>query len=348
MNAADQVRATGTVTPPFRFRAPLAALNAALYLSRPRLVIAFRRHTGAWPNPALPQTAHDKYLWRKLFDRASWQTEVSDKLRAKDIAKSRLPGLRVPKTYWIGTDLADCPDEVLQTPVALKANHGCGFNRFLTGGPVDRRELARLANQWMAVDYSRRQGQWAYRNIQRRLFAEELLIDGDRLADSEFKVYVAGGRAVYTYVCYDRFAPDRGQSSDLFDPDGALLPGAIDVGTPRRFLPAPPQYPDIIAAALAVAGDVDLVRCDFYLHRQEVWFGEATVYSAGGYSWVEDRATMENLASSWDLTRSDFLRSPPRGWRGGYAKILRKLLSRPPSAQDARPVGVAQGTSGGS
>lgn len=309
-----------------RQRALLLAANAAAYLAHPRLVWSFRRRLGAWPNASAPATVHEKYLWRKLFDRAPWQTELSDKLLAKDFVRSRCPDIRIPETLWTGVDLADCPDRILNASVALKATHGCGFNRLIVDGKADRGVLLAETRRWLRTDYSRRQGQWAYREIVPRLFAEELLLSDGRLADREYKVYVGAGRAVYTYVSFDRFAEDRPPSSDLLDPGGELIPGAIDVGTPRRMAAAPPQYRQIVAAAEAIARDVDFLRCDFYLHRDEVWFSEATIYSAGGYAWVEDSATMDRLNRAWDLRRSSFLRSPQRGWRLSYAAALRSVL----------------------
>ena len=55
-----------------------------------------------------PTRFTEKVNWRIINDRRPIIAEMSDKLRAKEIARERVPGdeLRIPQTYWSGTDLA--------------------------------------------------------------------------------------------------------------------------------------------------------------------------------------------------------------------------------------------------
>jgi TupA-like ATPgrasp len=314
-------------SPALRDRILLAVVEAVVYLRHARLVWAFARRLGYLPHIARPRTVHEKYLWRKIFDHDPLQTIASDKLAAKAYVRERLPGIGIPETFWVGTRMTDCPDEILAGDVAVKASHGWNLNHFVRGGLVDRAALGREAARWLAVDHSRDHGQWAYRNVERRLFAEELLIDNGKLAEREYKVYVTAGRAVYTYVSYDRLDPDRAQTSDLYEPDGTLIPGDIDIDSPRRYLPAPAQYAEIVAAAETAGRDFDLVRCDFYLHRGRVWFSELTIYSAAGYAYVRNQRTMNKLNAAWDLRRSWLLTTAHRGWRAAYSRALARSLA---------------------
>jgi len=159
----------------------------------------------------------------------------------------------------------------------LKANHGSGMVLAVRGGPVDREAIGRQLDAWLATDYYRLFREWAYRNIPRRLFAEELLVE-DGAVPQDYKFFVFNGRALFLQVDLDRFTDHH---RNLYDRDQRLL----DVELSYRRTPAftlPEGIARMWALAEQIAAGFDFVRVDLYLVNGAIKFGELTNYPGAG------------------------------------------------------------------
>ena len=68
---------------------------------------------GYLPNPAAPESYHERVLWRKIFDRNPLFVTLTDKLAAKAHMSSACPELALPRTLWSGRDAIDIPLNLL-------------------------------------------------------------------------------------------------------------------------------------------------------------------------------------------------------------------------------------------
>src|SRR5215471_3670063 len=69
-----------------------------------------------------PVPFNEKDNWRSLNDRRPILEWTCDKLAMKEYA-AKVPGLRVPRTLWAGTDLRELGDTDLPEYWVLKPNH---------------------------------------------------------------------------------------------------------------------------------------------------------------------------------------------------------------------------------
>ncbi|MBN9220546.1 MAG: hypothetical protein J0I79_21575 [Mesorhizobium sp.] len=304
-------------------RAILAVARVLLTLRHPLLIRRFMRKTGYLPNPAAPVRYHERMLWRKIVDHDPLFVTLSDKLAAKDYIRGVCPDVKVPRTLWSGADPDDIPPELLAGNVVVKTNHGCEMNIFVSGGKPDRAEIVRTTKGWLKRRYGISQHEWAYWAIVPRVFVEELLpLAGGEIA-TEIKVQVCSG-----VVCHVRAEDKKALRSRLFDPEGNPLPGR-DVDYPRedQALEITPRLLDCIrqAAALAprIAGDLDYARIDFLVTDKELYAGEITLYTGGGYSMWSNPAIMADIERHWRLDQAKFLQREHRGIARLYADALR-------------------------
>lgn len=281
------------------------------------------RKTGYLPNPAAPVRYHERMLWRKIVDHDPLFVTLSDKLAAKDHIGSVCPEVRSPKTLWSGTDPDDIPLELLTKDVVVKTNHGCEMNIPVSGGQPDRAAIVRETKRWLKQRYGVSQHEWAYWSIAPKVFVEELLpLAGGEIA-TEIKVQVCSG-----VVCHVRAEDKVALRSRLFDPEGNPLPGR-DVDYPRedQALEITPHLVDYIRQAVAlaprIAGDLDYARIDFLVTREELYAGEITLYTGGGYSVWSNPAIMADIERNWRLDQAGFLRRQHRGVVRLYADALR-------------------------
>ena len=299
-------------------------INGWIYLLHPNLVVRFVLKLRRLPNVAVPRTAADRFLWRKIFDRNPLFPELCDKLRAKQYVARKCPELNIPKVLWSGTDFHDIPDDVLKEPVVLKSNHASGQIAFVDHDGPDRAHLKQQTDRWLSRAYGQEKGEWGYRNIDRKIFVEELLLgpDGDHLLD--VNVYVVNGRVQHVQCMRDSYGADP--NTTRYDRDGNPLEPHDSPKFTYRVVDVPDQYPRLIELAERLGADFDHIRCDFYLVGDAIYFGELTLYALSGYpeddSWLEKR-----WQRNWDLRQSWFLSTPQVGWRRTYAHWLTNRLN---------------------
>lgn len=310
----------------------LAAVDCFLYLRHPRQVLRFRRKVGYWPRIAWPRRYHEKMLWRRLIDRNPLFRVFCDKLAAKAFVAEHCPDIAVPETLWVGDDPAMIPDAILAAGAAIKTSHGCDQNVFIRSAPVDREALSRRIRPWLARPHGRRDHEWAYLELPRRLLAEELLQGKTPLID--ISVRCAGGRAILASAIIGNKTPEK--RIGYFTPDGERehVDADDDDAAERAALPADFVMPDCLGEAVRAAETlsrvVDYLRCDFMVVDGRLHAGELTVYPAAGIDRSHhDRpgSVDARLATAWDLRRSWFLTTPQRGWRAIYAQALRERLA---------------------
>ena len=76
----------------------------------------------------------------------------------------------------------------------VKANHGSGFNIFVTEKKgVERAKVDETFAIWLKTDFAAHQGEWAYRNIKRRILVEEMLVQDGEIPN-DYKFFVFNGR----------------------------------------------------------------------------------------------------------------------------------------------------------
>lgn len=279
-----------------------------------------------------PLCVNDKFTWRKIFDHDPRFTLVSDKLAVKPWVARLETGLQIAPVLWEGADAREIPDEVLNGPAMLKANHGCATNIALRGPPENREALVDRANGFLKVDYGRDTGEWGYYNIPRRLFVEEWCGAPDAELE-ELKFYAFGGqlhRVVHIGGRFTRLAATVYDRTD--DGHWAVNPRAAAVSSVALDRPLPPSLEAAEHAARLLGQPFDHMRVDILTDGHTCWFGELTVYNLSGYMSLSGHLPDARMALDWDLRQSWFLTTRQRGWRGAYANALHRRISR----RDAR------------
>jgi len=299
-------------------------INLWIYLLNLNLVIRYVLKLGHLPNAAVPQTAAEKFLWRKIFDRNPLYPELSDKLRVKDYVVRKCPELMIPKVLWSGKDFNDIPDDVLQKPAVLKSNHASGQIVFLRRSGLDRASLKMETDRWLSRPYGQKNGEWGYLSIDRKVFVEELIVGPDGEALEDVNVYVVNGKVQHVQIMRDSYGADP--NTTRYDRDGNLLEPHYSPKFAYRVREVPAEYPEIVELAERLGTGFDHIRCDFYLVGETIYFCELTLYAIAGYP--EDNGWLaEQWRRNWDLRQSWFLTTRQTGWHATYANWLANRLS---------------------
>jgi hypothetical protein len=269
---------------------------AARFVSdRKYLARLYEREFGHSPNLDSPTGFNEKILVKILSDRRPYLTLFADKLRVREFVSRTAPELALPDLYW----WSDRADALFLDPLpdrfVLKPNHGSGWLRVVEDARrVRRAELVRLARKWLASDFTIVGREWAYREIPRAIFAEELLRTKDGSLPCDYKLFAFGGRVRLIQVDRDRFS---GHTQVLYDENWNPIAGTVRARQGPPLAP-PASLPTMLAAAQALSRGIDFLRVDLYDIDGKACFGELTHYPNKGLNRFQP-ASLDQLLGSY-------------------------------------------------
>lgn len=250
-----------------------------------------------------PQTFNEKLQWLKLYNRRPEYTMMADKFLVRDyIAKTLGEKYLIPLLgVW------DDPDEIdfdaLPDRFVLKCNHNSGLGMCICKdkSKLDFEKVRKDLRRGLKQDYYLTGREWPYRDVPRKILAEEYLeVSGDDLPDYKFHCF--NGKVRLILVCCDRFSRG-GMTEDFFDENWNHL----DVHRPNmkfssRELKAPENLGKMIELAEKLSKDIPFVRVDFYDVDGKIRFGELTFFPASGLG--------QFIPEEWDRILGSYLRLP--------------------------------------
>ncbi len=285
-----------------------------LVSDRDYLARLYHGQFGRWPDLDRPAGFNEKVLFKILNDRRPYLTLFSDKLRVRDYARRTAPMLLLPALYWWSDRAEDLPYESLPREFVLKANHGSGWNRLVEDKTALRgRDLVRLARAWLRSDFTLVGREWAYRNIRRAVYAEQLLQDAEHDAPPDYKLFVFRGEVRLIQVDRGRFT---GHTQVLYDEGWNRIEGTVAAGQGEP-VARPVSLPAMLEAARLLSAGVDFVRVDLYQIGGQAYFGELTNSPNKGLSPFRPASLDRYLGAYFepdDYAQALPLQYDPDGW----------------------------------
>ena len=193
-------------------------LSDELY-ARLRYILHFER----LPRFRNPRSFYERMNALKLYDREpaprtdrrqAGRARVRTGAGRRQISDPALPGVGERRTSVV---------RGITRQFVMKANHGSGMVKVVTDRDIENvGAVRRLCEAWLGTNYAAREKEWVYRDIPRRVFAEEYLTDGRSFVPLDYRFFVLFGRCGLIQV-------DRGRFSDhhtraVFDRDFNELP----------------------------------------------------------------------------------------------------------------------------
>ncbi|MCM1022350.1 MAG: hypothetical protein NC343_08515 [Muribaculum sp.] len=259
-----------------------------LYLS-----IIYRCKMGHWIDWKNPQTFTEKIQWLKLYNRRPEYTDMVDKYAVKKLVAEKIGEEYVIPTLGVWNSVNDIDLDSLPDKFVLKTTHGGGG-----GGVVICRDKASFnfdeakikLKQSLKADIYKSLREWPYKNVPRRIIAEQF-IELPSIADlTDYKIYCFNGKPTYIQVIQNR---NTNETIDFFDTDWnhqefyglnpVPKPAKGPVPKPAKGpVPKPANLSDMLFVAGKLAMDTQFVRVDLYQTDSGIYFGELTFFPASG------------------------------------------------------------------
>ncbi len=262
----------------------IAAAVSSTGMARKIINLRHRRWTGRginWSNPATLQ----EYVFTTLFDAASdtarlrLYADLADKVKVREYAASRCPGLRMPELLGCWESAQDIDWESLPQKFAMKTNNGCGTNLIVRDkNTLDLREATKKLSRWIKFPYGTLSGQIHYSRIRPMIFAEALLEprDGKGELPLDYKFFCFNGEPRFILFYEGRTVNGHITPNMAFNLEWEPIPGAVlrPIG---HDIEAPASLRQMTDCARALSQGLPFARVDFYDIDGEAVLGEITL-----------------------------------------------------------------------
>ena len=262
-----------------------------------------------------PRTFQEKLQWLKLYDRRPEYTVMVDKVKAKEWVAERIGRKYIIPTLGVWERAEDMDFDALPDKFVIKCNHTSGLGNIICKdkSQLDVRRVRKELRKGLRDDYSRRSGEWPYRDIPRRIIAEEYMEDKEHSGDLiDYKFFCFSGEPYYCQVIRDRSSCE---TIDFYDMDWkhqefiGLLPIARmslqTIHNGETSVDKPVRLELMKELCRKLAQGLPFARVDFYIIADREYFGEITFFPAGGMG--------RFVPNEWDIKLGDLLKLPVNG-----------------------------------
>lgn len=248
------------------------------------IMLKFYKNFGRFPNIKNPITFNEKLQWLKLHDRNPLYTKLVDKYEAKRYVADIIGKEYVIPTLGVWDRAEDIDFDALPNQFVLKATHDSGRVIICRDkSTLDRRSAIEQMRQSLERDFYSVTREWPYKNVPRRIIAEQLLVDDSGADDiKDYKFFCFDGNVEFLKVDFNRFIQHR---ANYFDKDWRLLEFGEKVcpPDPKAIMQRPDGLADMIGLAEKLSKSMRFVRTDFYYLNNHIYFGEITFYPNSGF-----------------------------------------------------------------
>lgn len=249
-----------------------------------------------WKNP---QGLNEKLQCMKLFDRNPLYTQLVDKYEVKKYVAQTIGTEYVIPNLGVWDSVEEIDFDSLPNQFVLKCTHDSGSVVICKDkSTFDKTAALKKLQTGMNRNMFFWGREWPYKDVPRRIIAEEYLRDSsnsDQLTD--YKIYTFGGRAKYIMINKDRGINTK---ADYFDRNFVWQDFTWGYPHSDERPQKPNNYEKMFELAERLAIGLPEVRVDFYEVNGKILFGELTFFDGSGFD--------EIIPYEWDLKLGSLMR----------------------------------------
>lgn len=231
-----------------------------------------------------PRTYTEKIQWLKLYNRDPLYTQLVDKVEVKRIVADKIGDKYVIPTIGIWDKPEDIEWEKLPSQFVLKTTHGGGNYGVIVckdKGAINIDEICRKLDLSLKQDLYRTLREWPYKDVKKRIMAEQYLEDESGFELKDYKIFCFNGVPKMIDVDYNRATNHQ---RNLYTPDWVRINATLGYPSDEtREIPRPNVLEELLGLAKELSSGFPHVRTDFYIIGDKIYFGELTFYHGSGF-----------------------------------------------------------------
>ena len=250
------------------------------------LKVRFRLLMGKRLDLKNPKTFSEKLQWLKLYNRRPEYTMMVDKYAVKEYVAGIIGEEYVIPTLGVWDRPEDIEWDKLPNRFVLKTTHGGGSNGVVIckdKSTFDKYKAIRILKKNMQESDWRIQMEWPYKDVTHRIIAEQFVSPSPDVKDLyDYKFFCFDGEVKFFKIDFNRQSNHR---ANYFDRNGMLMPfgEVVCPPVPDKNIEIPSNLQEMIKLAERLSQKEHFCRIDLYNIKEKVYFGEITLYPAGGF-----------------------------------------------------------------
>lgn len=268
--------------------------------------LRYRFQMGKSLNLKRPKTFNEKLQWLKIHDRNPDYTKMVDKILVKNYVSEVIGSEYVVPILGVWNRPEDIDWDILPNQFVLKTNHGGGNTGVVIcrdKGSFNKLRAVEKLNKSLEQDVYYNLREWPYKNIQKKVFAEQYVESAPGEGDlPDYKFFCFDGKVRALFVATDRQNPNEEVKFDFFDSEYNHLPFKQGHENARILPHKPRSFEEMKQIAAKLSYGIPHVRVDFYEVNGRPLFGELTFYHFAGMVPFDPE--------EWDFRFGEWLRLP--------------------------------------
>lgn len=271
--------------------------------------IKFKRAFGYKPDLRHPKTLNEKIQWLKLNDRTNLHTMCADKFKVREWVKKKIGDNYLIPLIFETKDVSNLKaDNMPDFPVIIKTNHDSSGGIIVKNkNDINWGKIQKHFKNLLKKNYYTKSNEWQYKNIEKRIVVEKLLIDKNGKTPYDYKVHCFNEKAITIQVDIDRSGNHK---RNWYSPKWIREPfyWSSLKSNGKRTDPADFEIekPKCLAKLLELSQILSIgflyVRIDWYIVNSKIYFGEISFHHDGGLHPI--------LPKEWDLKLGQALKLP--------------------------------------
>lgn len=275
---------------------------ARLLPAKPYLSLKFRvvfKRRMPWENPS---TFCEKLQWMKLYDFHPQYVDLVDKIRVRKYVESKIGSSYVVPLLGVWSSSSEIDFDALPDRFVMKCNHDSGKVIVCRDKKLlDETEARRQMDRELRKNYYLVGRETPYKYVERKVFAEELLLPSDGSELIDYKFFCFNGKPEFLKINFNKNVDFR---ANYYDLDFNLLPfGEVwPSPDPGVNFSAPVNFQKMVEIAGKLSQGLPFARIDLYNVDGHIYFGEITLYPTSGFGPFND--------AEWDKKLGDMIILP--------------------------------------
>ncbi len=264
------------------------------------LCLKFYKNFGRFPNLKDPVTFNEKLNWLKLHVRDAKYTSLVDKYLVKDIVGNIIGHDHIIPTLGVWNSPDDIDFDSLPDKFVLKTTHGSGDVIVCKDkSKLNIEKVKRDLRRALRDDLYAKTREWPYKNVQRRIIAEQYMVDESGTELKDYKFFCFDGKPKMLFVATDRPFDTR---FDFYDTEFKHLPFKQGHPLASKEIKKPKGFEEMLKVSEKLSQGFPHARIDLYDINGHIYFGELTFFHFS--------AAVPFEPEEWDYKIGEWLKLP--------------------------------------
>ena len=243
----------------------------------------YRLYVGKNLNLDNPQTYNEKLCWQKLYDHNPLYTTMVDKYAAKEYVAGIIGEQYIIPTIGHWEKPEDIDWDSLPEQFVLKTTHDSGGVIVVKDkSKLNKEKAIQKLNKCLKSDNYAVTREWPYKNVHRRVIAEQYMEDSKTGELRDYKFFSFDGEVKAMFISQDRGKAGEEVKFDYYDADFNHLDIHQYHDAGKSAPEKPVCFEEMKMLASKLSKGLPQVRVDFYEVNGKVYFGELTFFHHGG------------------------------------------------------------------